>query len=142
MLASLSFLIPLSLWATLWAPCSTPAKPANHVPTRVLFYHAQSAYYGRKVELADRECVEQGADEFLELARTEDVALLVVGDPFGATTHTDLVTRCHEKGVRHGLNDAPQPNYTCARTRARADADAHTHLHSHSLTPGRFQSSI
>lgn len=41
--------------------------------------------------------VEQGADAFLEQARTDDVALLVVGDPFGATTHTDLLTRCKAK---------------------------------------------
>ena len=27
-------------------------------------------------------------------------AQLVVGDPFGATTHTDLVTRCKAKGVK------------------------------------------
>lgn len=27
------------------------------------------------------------------------MALLVVGDPFGATTHTDLVTRCTKMGV-------------------------------------------
>eukprot|EP00729_Bicosta_minor_P009622 gene9622-7105_t len=58
-----------------------------------------AAYYGREVVVADREMVEQGADEFLEQARDEDVALLVVGDPFGATTHTDLVTRCRQKGV-------------------------------------------
>lgn len=29
----------------------------------------------------------------------DDVAFLVVGDPFGATTHTDLVTRARERGI-------------------------------------------
>lgn len=43
--------------------------------------------------VADREMVEQGADEILEKAKGVNVAFLVVGDPFGATTHTDLVLR-------------------------------------------------
>jgi diphthamide biosynthesis methyltransferase len=37
--------------------------------------------------------VEQGAEELLSAGAEGDVALLVVGDPFGATTHTDLVLR-------------------------------------------------
>eukprot|EP00730_Choanoeca_flexa_P014617 TRINITY_DN6456_c0_g1_i2.p1 TRINITY_DN6456_c0_g1~~TRINITY_DN6456_c0_g1_i2.p1 ORF type:complete len:288 (+),score=56.25 TRINITY_DN6456_c0_g1_i2:61-924(+) len=57
-------------------------------------------YYGREVILADREAVEQQCEElFLEPAREEDIALLVVGDPFAATTHTDLVTRCKKMNV-------------------------------------------
>jgi diphthine synthase len=35
------------------------------------------------VLLADREMVEQHADELLAGAGNEDVAMLVVGDPFG-----------------------------------------------------------
>jgi len=30
---------------------------------------------------------------------SDDVAFLVVGDPFGATTHTDLVARARERGI-------------------------------------------
>jgi len=56
-------------------------------------------FYGREILLADRELVEQGADTFLDEAREEDVAFLVVGDPFGATTHSDLVLRAREKEV-------------------------------------------
>ena len=37
--------------------------------------------------------MEQGAEELLAGGAEGDVALLVVGDPFGATTHTDLVLR-------------------------------------------------
>jgi len=48
------------------------------------------ALYGKPVIVADREMVESQADEILEGADREDVAFLVVGDPFGATTHTDL----------------------------------------------------
>ncbi|KAE8445241.1 diphthine synthase [Mollisiaceae sp. DMI_Dod_QoI] len=49
--------------------------------------------YGREVIVADREMVESASDDILYNAQTEDVAFLVVGDPFGATTHTDLVLR-------------------------------------------------
>ena len=27
------------------------------------------------------------------------VALIVVGDPLSATTHSDLIVRCHERGI-------------------------------------------
>ena len=37
--------------------------------------------------------VESSSDEILDGADKVDVAFLVVGDPFGATTHTDLVLR-------------------------------------------------
>ncbi|GLV39599.1 Diphthamide methyltransferase [Carabus blaptoides fortunei] len=58
-------------------------------------------YYGRKLIIADRDLVEQGADDILEGSQNCDVALLVVGDPFGATTHTDLVLRAKEKGIQY-----------------------------------------
>lgn len=44
--------------------------------------------------------MEQGADEMLDASKYKDVALLVVGDPFSATTHTDLVLRAKEKGIK------------------------------------------
>lgn len=50
--------------------------------------------------MADRELVENAADEILESADQKDVAFLVVGDPFGATTHTDLVLRAREKNIK------------------------------------------
>ena len=40
-----------------------------------------------------------GVDEILERATTLHVALLVVGDPYCATTHTDLVLRAKALGV-------------------------------------------
>uniref|UniRef100_A0A803LVF9 diphthine methyl ester synthase n=1 Tax=Chenopodium quinoa TaxID=63459 RepID=A0A803LVF9_CHEQI len=55
--------------------------------------------YGKPVIVADREMVEEKADSMLSQARDSDVAFLVVGDPFGATTHTDLVVRAKEIGV-------------------------------------------
>ncbi|GBG86473.1 hypothetical protein CBR_g41468 [Chara braunii] len=57
------------------------------------------ALYGKELVVADREMVEQKAEEILELARNTDVAFLVVGDPFGATTHSDLHLRALQMGV-------------------------------------------
>jgi len=58
-------------------------------------------FYEREIILADREMVEQGADLMMEGAKEKDIALLVVGDPFGATTHSDLVLRAREQGIPH-----------------------------------------
>jgi len=49
--------------------------------------------------------VESHSDDILHNAATEDIAFLVVGDPFGATTHSDLVLRCRQ-------NDPPIPTRT------------------------------
>ncbi|CCC67438.1 hypothetical protein NCAS_0A08800 [Naumovozyma castellii] len=56
-------------------------------------------YYGKAVILADRELVETGSADILRNADKEDVAFLVVGDPFGATTHTDLVLRAKREKI-------------------------------------------
>ncbi|KAK4103413.1 Diphthine synthase [Parathielavia hyrcaniae] len=60
------------------------------------------SYYGRSIVVADREMVESNSDEILRDAANVDVAFLVVGDPFGATTHTDLVLRARELGISVG----------------------------------------
>ncbi|KAK9352487.1 tetrapyrrole methylase [Lipomyces doorenjongii] len=57
------------------------------------------SFYGREVILADRELVESSSDTILEDADKVDVAFLVVGDPFGATTHTDLIIRARSLGI-------------------------------------------
>lgn len=54
-------------------------------------------FYGRPVLIADRSMVESG--EVLAEAQHKAVVLLVVGDVFGATTHSDLVVRCTEQGI-------------------------------------------
>ena len=58
-------------------------------------------FYGRSLILADRELVEQGAGEILELARTQEVSFLVAGDPLAATTHSDLILRARERKVEY-----------------------------------------
>ncbi|KAM9410074.1 diphthine methyl ester synthase [Pholidichthys leucotaenia] len=60
---------------------------------------ALEEFYGKQLILADRDLVEQGADEILKDADVSDVAFLVVGDPFGATTHSDLVLRAVNAGI-------------------------------------------
>ncbi|KAF1810897.1 diphthine synthase-like protein [Eremomyces bilateralis CBS 781.70] len=57
------------------------------------------AFYGRPVIIADRELVETGSDDILADADKVDVAFLVVGDPFSATTHADLVIRARELSI-------------------------------------------
>lgn len=49
----------------------------------ILDLNLQEEFYGRKLILADREEVEQEADNILKDADVGDVAFLVVGDPFG-----------------------------------------------------------
>lgn len=56
-------------------------------------------FYDKKIILADRELVEKKAEEILSKAKEENVSFLVIGDVFGATTHTDLMTRAKEEGI-------------------------------------------
>jgi diphthine synthase len=59
------------------------------------------AFYEKEVTVADRGLVENDADDLIiEPAKTEAVAFLVVGDPVCATTHTDLIIRAKEAGVK------------------------------------------
>lgn len=58
------------------------------------------AFFEKPVIEADRDFVEQGCQEMIEAAKHENVAFLVVGDPFCATTHSDLYLRCVEHGVK------------------------------------------
>ncbi|KAJ2380500.1 diphthine synthase, partial [Coemansia sp. RSA 2611] len=57
------------------------------------------AFYGKPVTVAHRETVESDSDEILRDADSVNVAFLVVGDPYGATTHTDLVLRARERNI-------------------------------------------
>lgn len=56
-------------------------------------------FYGRPIVLADREMVESQAEMILKNAKEQKVAFLVVGDPFAATTHHDLLLRAAEEGI-------------------------------------------
>ena len=50
---------------------------------RIHTFNLQKEYYGKEVIVADREMVESQVDAILHDADKEDVAFLVVGDPFG-----------------------------------------------------------
>ncbi|KAI5798052.1 diphthine synthase-like protein [Peziza echinospora] len=64
-------------------------------------------FYGRPVHLADRDLVEStfsttGAplpSPLLTSSLTSDIALLIVGDPLSATTHTDLLLRARTLNI-------------------------------------------
>jgi diphthine synthase len=60
-------------------------------------------FYNKKIIIADREMVEQNSDDIIRNADTINVSFLVVGDPFGATTHSDLVLRAIEKGISYKI---------------------------------------
>jgi len=55
--------------------------------------------YGKKIIPANREKAEQRSNEIIQLAKTEEIALLIVGDPFAATTHIALILEAREKNV-------------------------------------------
>jgi diphthine synthase len=66
------------------------------------------ALYGRKVTVAERDFVESGIEPVLERAKISEIALLVVGDPFGATTHCDVLARA-KTCVGAAASPAPSP---------------------------------
>ena len=57
-------------------------------------------FFQKPVIEADRDFVERGCQDMIEEAKHQNVAFLVVGDPFCATTHSDLYLRCVESGVK------------------------------------------
>tara|TARA_Y100000310_G_scaffold293782_1_gene323654 strand:- start:21641 stop:22396 length:756 start_codon:yes stop_codon:yes gene_type:complete len=59
--------------------------------------------YGKKIILATRSAVEQDNNEILENSKTKNVALLVIGDPLSATTHTDLILRAKELKIETNI---------------------------------------
>ncbi|MFC1691464.1 diphthine synthase [Nanoarchaeota archaeon] len=59
--------------------------------------------YNKDIIVADRDLIEKGIEKEI-LAELEskpelNIAILVVGDPMAATTHSDLILRAKEKGV-------------------------------------------
>lgn len=65
------------------------------------------SFLQRKVIRLDRLGVEKGGKDLVEQAKTKEVALLTAGDPLTATTHTDLMVRCHAEGVAFRVVHAP-----------------------------------
>lgn len=59
--------------------------------------------YGRSVTVVDREMMEQGCKEILDAAENGGAAVLVVGDPLNATTHTDLLLRATNRKIPYNI---------------------------------------
>jgi len=57
-------------------------------------------FYGKTIILADRDMVESSSDEIIDKAKSSKVSVLVVGDPFCATTHSDLFLRAKNLGIQ------------------------------------------
>jgi len=55
--------------------------------------------YKKPIILADREMIEKSSDKIFGNSGNEDIALLVIGDPMGATTHIDFILRAKEKKI-------------------------------------------
>lgn len=56
-------------------------------------------FYGKQICLADRRLTEEETEKIVSEAKTKEVALLVVGDPFSATTHIEFLKLSREKNV-------------------------------------------
>ena len=61
--------------------------------------HDLAKYYNKELIVADRNTAEQGDEKIIAEAQDKDVAFLVIGDPFSATTHVQLFKLAKEKGV-------------------------------------------
>ena len=83
--------------------------------------------WGVAIEIADRQLCEEGCEEaILQRAMTEEVALLVVGDPFGATTHSDLLHRAREMAVPTNVVCHTGLEPRTSRLRARPQPTRHS----------------
>lgn len=56
-------------------------------------------FYKKDLIVADRDMVESASEQIIDSARHAKVAVLVVGDPFCATTHSDLFLRAKSLGI-------------------------------------------
>ena len=64
-------------------------------------------FYNKKIILARRSLVEADENEIIENAKAKNVAFLVIGDPFAATTHIDLFLRAKKEGIKcHVIHNA------------------------------------
>lgn len=62
-------------------------------------FHDLAKFYNKEIILADRNITEQG-DKIINQAKLKNVAFLVIGDPFSATTHVELMKQAKEAEVK------------------------------------------
>jgi len=63
-------------------------------------FHDLAKLYDKEIILADRNTAEQGDKKIVTDAKTKDVAFLVIGDPFSATTHVELYKLAKQNNVK------------------------------------------
>ncbi len=68
---------------SIFLPLSQSGQIASGRPEKTQSRGMQEAFYGKEVIVADREMVESRIEVILDGADKEDVAFMVVGDPFG-----------------------------------------------------------
>ncbi|MEK6808786.1 MAG: diphthine synthase [Nanoarchaeota archaeon] len=56
--------------------------------------------YKKKVIVADRNLIENSLNKILDSAKKQEVAILIIGDVFSATTHINILLECKNMGVR------------------------------------------
>ncbi len=56
-------------------------------------------FYGKKIELANRERIENDCEKIVQLAKTKNISILVIGDSLSATTHMELILECKKQKV-------------------------------------------
>lgn len=56
--------------------------------------------YNKKIILADRNLIENNFLEVIEKSRKENIALLIPGDVFSATTHISIFKECKSQGIK------------------------------------------
>ncbi len=57
-------------------------------------------FYGKKIILANRDLIENKSEIILNEARKKDVALLIIGDIFFATTHVNLLLQAKKLNIK------------------------------------------
>lgn len=56
--------------------------------------------YKKKIIIADRNLIEN-SDEVIKSSEKYDVALLIIGDVFSATTHINFIIECKKRNIKY-----------------------------------------
>lgn len=56
-------------------------------------------FYGRDVISADRQTIENGSQKILDESKEDDIAVLIIGDPLSATTHSGLLLEAYQQKI-------------------------------------------
>jgi hypothetical protein len=81
--------------------------------TLIAILTLKEAFYGKPILLADRDMVESDSDAILQDADKQDIAFLVVGDPFGYVSFLSVWrfwTRETAQRPTSTSSSAPAPN--------------------------------